>query len=198
MNQSQSMQAGDNSILIQLQVGGELKGDVNIGTLPYVTDPIPQGQAERDATSLVSLLRFKDQQIAFVGRAQELSYLQTWVESQRPVAVLPLVGDAGRGKSRLALQFAQDCQDQGWSGFYLDPSRLESLARTGLARMHGAEKTLLIVENAAQHAPNLATLLQFFAKEDLGDRKIRILLVERHASDHPQGWLAKLREADED
>src|SRR5215469_9659527 len=71
--------------------------------------PEIRGRATRDAgTGLAALLRADLGTVPFTGRAAELGELRAWRTSEPARAVRVLYGEAGVGKTRLALEMAAE------------------------------------------------------------------------------------------
>jgi hypothetical protein len=118
-------------------------------------------------------LRPDQRVVGFIERL-ELARLREWCAGQGTPDVMLLTGGGGVGKTRLALQLAEEQQERGW---------LCRVVREGadaevvtVARAVGPGPVLLIVDYA-ETRQGLAGLLSEVARDD-GDR-LRVLLVAR-------------------
>ena len=82
------------------------------------------GAAPRPAEPLMTELRATD----LVGRAEELAPLKLWLglrRERRDIAVHCLTGQAGAGKTRLAIELCEWAEQQGWSAGFVRQEELE-------------------------------------------------------------------------
>src|SRR5215467_8720710 len=128
--------------------------------------------------------------LPLIGRKDLFAELQTWIDDEVDISVHALIGHAGAGKTRFALEFClkldSDPNAEGaWLAGFLSPSELTLVVDT-LATRHFVWKrpTLLIIDYAAQCHEALGRWLYRLAGEML-DTKLRILLVDREA---PEGF----------
>jgi tetratricopeptide (TPR) repeat protein len=139
-----------------------------------VASPEIRGQATRDAgTGLAALLRPDLGTVPFTGRGAELNELRAWRTSGPARAVRVLYGEAGVGKTRLALEMAAEHRaDRGESR--LVPVGEEADA-TRAARAVTAGPLLLVLDRA-ETRPGLDELLRSIS-DDPGP--VRVLLIAR-------------------
>lgn len=111
------------------------------------------------------------------GRAQEMFALQAWADEGtdgRNLRVRVLHGAAGSGKTRLAFEFAEQLQKQGWQvGQLFDPA-------SEIAFSLAAAGTLLIIDYPEQYLRALENLLKAMLNLPCPSR-LRILLLCRDA-----------------
>jgi hypothetical protein len=145
-------------------------------------------------TTPIELLRTDVRATMLVGRENDLRDLSDWRASPRRIAVRCIVGGAGAGKTRLAIEACEAAEGEGW---------IAGFAPSGeLARFHATQNlvhwvlptdALIVVDYAATSLPILKEWFSFLAPERnrKEGRKLRILLLERHA-DAENGWWAEL------
>src|SRR5579884_2987048 len=105
---------GDHNIIVQAAGDGI---HIEVG-LPWLT-LIPvnsrlRGRLRRD----IDILNPAFQAVPLVGRENDLEFLLGWLETAPRIAVTAVVGNAGAGKTRLALEVLQRLP-AGWQGGFL-------------------------------------------------------------------------------
>ena len=196
MNQTASTASG--SVIVQIA------GDGNVVALdrPHLTLTRPRGIARRVRTdpetgkpSVIDVIRAGTRSLDLVGRDTEMADLQAWLHTRSAVSVRVLVGSAGVGKTRLAIEMIEQAAQEGWrAGF---------LARAELRRFRGQQNltdwgwntpVLAAVDYASASARHLHAWLTELAHNPVWDddhsaceRPLRLLLLERHA-DRRSGW----------
>ena len=91
-----------------------------------------------------------------VGRQQEMTELQTWLGSGRPIAVRVLTGRAGAGKTRLSLELCEQMLAEGWAAGFLESEELRRFQdKQNLADWGWGRPTLIVLDYAAVHAERL-------------------------------------------
>ena len=146
----------------------------------------------------IDVIRPFTRAIELVGRDDELDALWAWLRSDSPVSVRVLTGDAGLGKTRLALELVDRAGEEGWSAGFLEPRELTRFLGQDLSTW-GWDKPVLIVGDDAsassggfnQFFRQLANRRVWDEKEDEKGRgpRLRVLLLERHATPG-KGWWA--------
>jgi tetratricopeptide (TPR) repeat protein len=128
--------------------------------------------------------------LPLIGRKDLFAELQTWIDDEVDISVHALIGRAGSGKTRLALEFCANIDSDpqardGWLAGFLSPAELTPVVNT-LATRHFVwdQPTLLIIDYAAQCHEALARWLDRLASQQL-ETKLRILLLDREA---PEGF----------
>jgi hypothetical protein len=128
--------------------------------------------------------------LPLIGRKDIFAELQTWIADEVDVSVHALIGRAGSGKTRLALEFCSkidsDPNAEGeWLAGFLSPSDLTPVVDRLATRHFVWERpTLLVIDYAAQCHEALGRWLDRLAGPKL-DTKLRILLLDREA---PEGF----------
>ncbi len=134
--------------------------------------------------------------LPLIGRKDLLAELQAWLDDQTDISVYGLIGRAGTGKTRLAIEFCQtiDSDPTGrgkWIAGFLSPVDLSPVVETLATHSFTWERrTLLIIDYAAQCHQALARWLDRLADQKL-DTKLRILLLDREALE-AFGWWHEL------
>jgi hypothetical protein len=128
--------------------------------------------------------------LPLIGRKDLLAELQAWIDGEVDISVHALIGRAGSGKTRLALEFCLKIDSDpnaegGWLAGFLSPSELTPVVDT-LATRHFVWEgpTLLVIDYAAQCHEALGRWLDQLAGQKL-DTKLRLLLLDREA---PEGF----------
>ena len=174
---------GRNNIIIQVQ------GDKNIiGEPPHLTLTRYLNRRKQDSTD-TNLLSPYGMTIPFVGRDDQNADLETWLNTDQPISIRVLVGRAGSGKTRLALEICEEMLEQGWdTGFVTDRELTRFSGQQNLANWGWPRPTLIVIDYAAARARLLHDW--FVELADNGgepDIPLRILLLERQA-DPKGGW----------
>jgi tetratricopeptide (TPR) repeat protein len=124
--------------------------------------------------------------LPLIGRKDILAELQEWIDDEVDISVHALIGRAGSGKTRLALELCAKLDSDwnakgGWLTGFISPRELSSVLET-LATHHfrWERPTLLVIDYAAQGHEALARWLDRLAGQKL-DTKLRILLLDREA-----------------
>ncbi len=146
----------------------------------------------------IDILRPFPRAIPMAGRARETRALRDWLRLDRPVSVRVLTGDAGIGKTRLALELVEEAAAEGWRAGFLTRAELERFRRQhSVAEWGWNAPTLAVVDYAAASAKELGGWLRELAEnpvwEDGGagrPRPFRLLLLERSAA-RGEGWWAE-------
>jgi len=133
-----------------------------------------------------------------VGREDDLSVFKKWRALDAHVAVRTLIGRAGSGKTRLAIEACAAAEDDGWVAGFVDGRELQRFhVQQNLASWRSLVPTLIVVDEAAASASILKEWFTALARQGaLGSgvpptAPLRILLLERHA-DKDFGWWADL------
>lgn len=167
--------------------------------IPLTTiDGLPDIQSI-DPQKLLAVLEPQYRALPLLGRHSERDTLWTWLEvDPRPVSFHVVVGHGGLGKTRLAIGLLEllkeRCPDRWHAGFLAGADRCrEHLTYSRFQNWRG-RKTLVIVDNAAVWADELAEVIRGIRAGREPEQQIRFLLIDRGA--HPDaGWFGKLRSA---
>ena len=131
--------------------------------------------------------------IDLVGRETELASLRRWLKSEPPISVRVLTGEAGLGKTRLALELAEEAAADGWQAGFLTRDELARfVGQANLAAWGWNARVLAVVDYVSASASDLNKWLRQLVDHrvwnDTGP-PLRLLLLERHATpDTGTGW----------
>jgi tetratricopeptide (TPR) repeat protein len=137
--------------------------------------------------------------LPLIGRKDIFAELQAWIDDDAAISIHALIGRAGSGKTRLALEFCSKVDsdanaDGGWLAGFLSPSDLAPVVDTLATRHFVWERpTLLVIDYAAQCHEALGGWLDRLAGQKL-DTKLRILLLDREAPED-FGWWRELTDS---
>ncbi|MBI2304795.1 MAG: tetratricopeptide repeat protein [Chloroflexi bacterium] len=131
--------------------------------------------------------------IQLVGRDHEMEELREWAESDKPISIRVLVGPAGSGKTRLALELCEKATKLDWAAGFVPTEQVGRLTD----RWRWSGPTLVVVDYAAAKAKPLKNWFMALTgdacQSHVGDtaqrgaRRLRVLLLERGA-DTGGGW----------
>ncbi len=141
---------------------------------------IPQNRY-RDGISPGALLRGDYGVVPFHGREDELQGLRDWAETSDTWGVRLYTGPGGIGKTRLAVEFCKQQQDQRWLAGFLD-HRHPSPPPNGISRLFGHRRDLLIVLDYAETCRDLLHEVMR-GMLDRPNSRTRLLLLARGAGD---------------
>lgn len=182
--------AGTGSGNVVIQIAGD-GNTVEFGR-PHLCLTLHAVRSQRVAADIDRLVPFA-RAVPLIGRDEELADLRAFLAGPAAIAVRVLIGEAGAGKTRLALELCRDAQQRGWeAGFATAREMQRFLAQQNLVDWGWRKPTLIVVDYAAALADALQAWLGELA-DHAGDesRPLRLLLLERHA-DTEVGWWAKV------
>lgn len=168
----------------------ERKLDYLIGGLPLIKfRPEPP---ERE----LEILQARHCAIELVGRDDDLAALWSWLLSDRPVSTRLLIGGAGTGKTRLALELIRKVNERlpHWQAGVLGGSDLRRFEASKDPRnIRWAAPTLVVVDYAQTVGRPLRELLRPLVprRRDTDAPPLRVLLLERQAGDWFDGLLSE-------
>ena len=126
---------------------------------------------------------FRQRATRLTGRESELDKLHRFLDTKEPVAWWQIAGDAGQGKSRLALDLILEVREFWHTGFL----RADDLLKTDWATVAISRPTLIVIDYVA--APQKATqvskaLIELMKRSKKSGTErlaypVRILLLER-------------------
>jgi hypothetical protein len=140
----------------------------------------------------LQLLRVDLRATTLVGRDAELTALRAWLTSNRPVTVRCLTGRAGAGKTRLAIELCEQAENAGWTAGFVESNQFTEFVKLA-AEWRWKTDMLVVVDYAAAFARDLRAWLEILARPEsqTSGKKLRLLLLERHA-ERDLGWWAEL------
>ena len=175
----QELNAGPGAVAIQVS-GNNVT--ISVGGTSLVLERKHKLNA-RHATTDLQLLLPELREIDLVGRDVELRQLIQWLNTDAEISVRCLTGRAGAGKSRLAIGSGERVED-GWRvGFVRHDGLVQDLSD-----WHWRDPTLAVMDNAAASARNLGRWLDALANREPGAKKLRLLLLERYATQGVGWW----------
>jgi len=131
------------------------------------------------AKSPARLMEPHSRVVPFVGREALRGELVQWLEAEAPFAGTMIVGQAGTGKTRLAVELSHHAQQKGWlTGMltFIDESgSYEALATARIPR-------LITIDYAEARRDELRALLPLLASKAELAAPIRVLLLARTSS----------------
>ena len=147
----------------------------------YLQSPGRPGKTEEPALVLpstdpaVSWLPFSARATTFVGRDAERAQLEDFLHSGSKVLWWLITGQAGTGKSRLALELCRDYRPNWNTGFL---SRTDDFA--GWSQFRPSRPTLIVVDYVASRAADAsAMVLKLSRSSQYLPCPVRVLLLER-------------------
>ena len=191
--------AGSHNLIVQFIGDGNkiTVGEPHLCLTRYETRRLAAdaGQGEEDTL----LLSAYGASIPMLGREETLKSLWSWMEDGRPISVKALIGSAGRGKTRLALELADAAAGKGWrAGFVTAHELARFQGQQNLAAWGWNAPTLVIVDYAARDVDRIRDwLAELSDHRNLTDaeaargKPFRLLLLERQAGP-TGGWWADL------
>lgn len=177
---------GRNNLIIQIQ------GDGNsvVEHLPHLTLTRYLTRRQPDENeSEANLLTPYRMAIPMIGRDTQVAELQAWLASAKPISIRVLIGRAGSGKTRLALELCDAAVQQQWDAGFVAERELERfMTQQNLATWGWQRPTLIVIDYAASRAQQLHDWFVELADNGGAARPpLRVLLLERHA-DPAGGW----------
>jgi Tetratricopeptide repeat len=140
----------------------------------------------------LELFRVDLRATTLVGRDDERADLMEWLASDRQVSVRCIIGRAGAGKTRLAIELCDYAEGAGWTAGLAQYQQFLEFTKHS-AEWRWTKPTLVVIDYAAALARDLRTWLEILARPEAqsGGHKLRLLLLERHA-ERDLGWWADL------
>jgi len=190
---------GDNAVGVQID-GDSNSVTIFAGGLRLVLDQPHKRRGAGAPANERQLLLTEWRATTLVGREKELAALAEWRNSAARIAVRCITGRAGSGKTRLAIEACEQAEADDWIGGFVSGDELRRFhAAQNLAQWRSPKDTLIVVDDAAVSAGILKEWFGALARRQARpeDRKLRILLLERHAdADSDYGWWAELKRSD--
>jgi tetratricopeptide (TPR) repeat protein len=176
--------AGQHNIIVQVVGDGNtiVPNHAHLTLTRYLTR---RGRTKSEA----DLLSPYAMAIPMLGREVQIAEFRRWLTTSQPITIRVLVGQAGSGKTRLALELCEAMIADNWdAGFVTDRELVRFLQQQNLSAWGWQRPTLVVVDAAATRARLLHDWLVELA-DHVGDleRPLRLLFIERHA-DPTVGW----------
>jgi len=176
-------------------IGIQISGDGNT-VVVYAGDselPLVRKQARKaEPKTELELLRVDVRATGLVGREAELSVLEKWLISEQVVSLRCITGRAGTGKTRVAIELCERAEADGWSAGFVQYGQFQEFVKRA-SQWQWNVSILVVIDYAAALARDLRAWLDILARPEMhsGGKKLRLLLLERHA-DRELGWWADL------
>jgi tetratricopeptide (TPR) repeat protein len=131
----------------------------------------------KPTANITSLLTWSSRIPAkLIGRDAALADLTAWANADAPVRLRVMHGGGGVGKTRLAVEFGDALQADGWQACLISPSG------PPCAFQPGAKGTLLIIDYPEYHPQAVKNLLQLLKSGSLPSGRWRLLLLSRNTA----------------
>ncbi len=141
------------------------------------------------------------------GREQEVEELLGLLRAEGQFRWRVCFGEAGMGKTRLAIEFVRRARSDGWHAGFASSSNLRSFVGSErVISWRPCVPTLVVVDYAASKLSDLRRLFEHLSSLEARTQQeadtaaaippVRVLLLERHA-DSARGWLQELLAAGE-
>jgi hypothetical protein len=168
----------------------QIEGDGNTIAVGHPHLALTRFESRRQLREGLGRLSPYTRSTSLLGRETELINLRTFLTDPRPLLARVLIGRAGSGKTRLALELCEEFALKGWATGFATRSELHRFfCQQNLSGWGWSKPTLLVVDYAAEQAK---TLRDWF--DELADRMaqahppLRILLLERNANTESGWW----------
>jgi hypothetical protein len=141
------------------------------------------------AQKILDLLTPFCRAIPLVGRDSAKRDLEDWLDGESAISVRCLIGGAGSGKTRLAIEVCLAAAAKGWDvGFVAHQELVRFRNQQNLSAWGWSRNTLIVVDYAAAKAKLLREwLVELSRNRDGRGYRLRLLMLERHA-DAKLGW----------
>ncbi|MEO5329617.1 MAG: tetratricopeptide repeat protein, partial [Magnetococcus sp. THC-1_WYH] len=183
----QQAQAGNQAVIIQ--VGGNA-GNITVGADRPALWLDPRDRSTTTPTERAAHLIPDYRFLHCIGREDVLQRLQAWLDDPKPLSVRAIIGDGGRGKTRLAMELCHQAGEEWHAGFVPDGALKRLYEQHDPATWRWLGPTLVVVDYAARVTDLLRRWLLALEKMSQGTEapKLRILLLERHGQTGGGWW----------
>ncbi len=166
--------------IAQLRLREKIKKSPLVGRTAYDT--------HSHATDALLRFHYSEQCIPFCGRIEEIKELLSFVNTDKKFSWWSVTGQAGIGKSRLALELLGHLVS-GWFGFFLS----DGVTQKNIEDFRPFCNMVIVIDYVAERERKIAELMRAlmtcFAKTDY---RLRFLLIERENSRKTGSWYSKL------
>ncbi len=131
--------------------------------------------------------------LPIIGRDEEFADLQAWLNDRQPVTARCLIGRAGTGKTRLAIELCAWAEERGWYAGFVEADELVRFRqRHHLSRWRWRVSMLVVVDHASASVRVLREWLrQLVHNPGVEGLPLRLLLLDRHA-ETASGWWSEM------
>lgn len=166
--------------MAQIRIRGQIKQNPLIGRTPY--------QREHRMTDPLMRYHYSQEAVTFYGREKELEALTHFIHAENRSSWWAITGQAGSGKSRLALEFLKQLPTS-WFGFFINDKSTVRDAET----FTPFADTIAVIDYVSGREYRIAEIMrmltQVFAATPYS---LRILLIERENNRQADSWYGKL------
>ncbi len=142
--------------------------------LPRVTTDAVRKEARR--------FYYGERAVPLIGRSEAFDHLQRFIDSDAGFTWWAITGEAGSGKSRLALELMLSSLERGWKGgFWAIDDRFDDWLY-----WNPSGDTLMIVDYVVERFASIQEMLAMLARANNranSQHQLRVLLLERKSSD---------------
>lgn len=176
------------NVIVQSTGGGE----AIVSGQPHLTLARWHGRRRLVRTDLEILNPFSGA-VPLIGREAEMAGLREWLTNSTPISARCLVGRAGSGKTRLAIELCKWAEAREWHTGFVDPAEMARFSsQQNLGDWGWQRPTLAVIDGAAAAVHVLRRwLVELICNPGVADRPLRLLLLERHANS-TIGWWSDL------
>ncbi|MDF5756203.1 TIR domain-containing protein [Spongiactinospora sp. TRM90649] len=129
--------------------------------------------------------------VPFHGRKKELARLEAWRDAPDPLGVEVIVGAAGQGKTRLALEFCERSRRAGWVAGALSS---EVTLNDVVALSESGVSALALIDRAEPATAQVADILSALTGRGPDAAPVRMILISRTAG----AWFEEIVERSND
>ena len=162
----------------------KVQGNININcgsseSLSEFVESLPF--AVTRARGPFSQLRYDSCSADFHGRKQEETMLKGFLADEAKILWWAITGSAGRGKTRLAFEFAKNVNNEkSWTARFINwPIHRSKLVGTVFSAKETDRNLLLIFDYVHAYQNEIAKWMEQLHQQYVSKTKIRILLIER-------------------
>lgn len=166
--------------MVQIRIKSRIESNSIIGRTAQETVP--------ETVDSLAKYHYLQRAIPFCGRKQQMNDLQAFVNVEQDFAWWSVTGQAGAGKSRLALEFLAGLP-AGWFGFFVN----DKIRQKDLESFVPFSNTVIVVDYVAGRERTVAEVMQrCMAVFRESPYRLRILLLERDNSRRNGSWYSTL------
>jgi hypothetical protein len=126
----------------------------------------------------LDLLRPECAALPLLGRIEELAVLEAWLGGASPLSMHRIVGRAGSGKTRLAIELCRRAEANGWSAGFTTMQAITKVAAEGGHRW-SRNPLLMVVDRSEDCDGLLVECCARFSHTQPHGMPLRVLLLDR-------------------